>query len=138
PVIKMRLPVNATTASVVLPARQASSATRGAAGTSRLRTTAAKESAPVVNPPAASRKTTFSETYCNPNPAARKPSGPITFTMVITAVITFGRNGSGVRTVITAIIGALTNGAQKPNALSTTMTSAHGIGIASSQSGRAI
>jgi hypothetical protein len=47
--------------------------------------------------------------------ANRKPSGPITFASVITAFITFGRSGAGVPTVMTAIIGALTNGAQKPN-----------------------
>src|SRR5207248_1798140 len=125
-------------ASLVAARNQTGSGTAGAAGTSPLRTAAEKASAPSVNPAAASRKTSLSETYCSPKPAARNPSGPITFAIVMTAVITFGRSGSSVRTVMTASIGALTNGAHRPNAASTTITTAHGIGIASSQSGNAI
>src|SRR5207253_8601593 len=117
---------------------KAGSGIAGVAGTSPLRTAAENAIAPTVNPAAVRRKTNVSETYWRPKPAARKPNGPMMLEIVITAVITFGRSASGVRTVITASIGALTSGAQEPNAANTATTRAHGIWTASSQSGSAI
>src|SRR5207244_503128 len=116
----------------------AGSGTTEAAGTSPFRTAAEKAMAPSVKPAATARKTNLSETYWRPTPAARKPSGPKMPEIVITAVITFGRNATGVRTVSTAIIGAFTSGAQAPNAPITTITVHQGIDTNSSQSGKAI
>jgi hypothetical protein len=84
------------------------------------------------------RKTTRIPTCCSAWPTARKPSGPITTEIVITAVITFGRSASGARTVRIASTGALTSGAQRPKAASTTVTAGHGSVIASSHSGTAM
>src|SRR5439155_155326 len=116
----------------------AGSGTAEAACASPFRTAAEKAIAPTVKPTATKKKTNVSDTYCRPTPAARKPSGPTMPEIVITAVITFGRNASGARIVRTAIMGALTSGAQNPNAAMTANTSHHGIAIDSSQSGSAI
>src|SRR5262245_58663122 len=68
-------------------------------------------------------------------PAITRPSGPASIAVVSTAVITFARSASGVRTVITLISGALTSGPKNDDTASAVITAGTGSSIASANTG---
>src|SRR5919204_3097783 len=88
-----------------------------------------------MNTAAIARYTGRGPHACTAGPAAASPAGFASVTTVNSAVITFGRSAAGVRTVITPIIGAFTNGRKRPNTNSVAATPSHGRCATSTQSG---
>ena len=87
----------------------------------RRSTTPAKVRLPTTNSAGNTTKNVESGTKRRDCPATTKPSGPAIDATPMTAVKTFARKASGVRTVSTPMSGAFTSGVQKPTAATTTI-----------------